>query len=136
LEERLARLEHAVAELRTENMQLREQLRLLGAKPEAGVPSEAASDALPAPRRARARWSVVALVASLILMPFLALTGLHMNAFQSTAVTALNAILLYVVGPAAWRLMIEGLVRAIPAVLFGQATRIAIEKWRKGGRAS
>lgn len=129
MEKRLTRLEQALEELRAENRALRDEVRQLRIRLAAsGEPAPAAATGGRSWRRAK--WSVIGLVLSLVLVPVVALSVLHMNAFQSTTIAAMNAVLLYLVGPSAWRLLAEGLVRAIPAVLFGHATRIAIEKWR------
>lgn len=143
--ERLKRMEQSLLQLTVENRQLleqllnenrqlREQLNALEAKMRPPTPAEVAARVAPPPAEMSTRRVVLSVIASVALVPVLAYTVLHMNAVQSTAVTAVNALLLYFLGPVAWRLLMEGVIRAIPAVLFGQATRIAIEKWRKGGK--
>jgi hypothetical protein len=148
VEERLKRVEASLLQLTVENRQLleqllnenrqlREQLDALEAKMRPPTPAEVAAEVAPPavdPKMSTHR-VVLSVIASIALVPVLAYTVLHMNAVQSTAVTAVNALLLYFLGPVAWRLLMEGLMRAIPAVLFGQATRIAMEKWRKGRKA-
>lgn len=129
MEKRMIRLEQALDELRADNRELRDEVRQLHIRLAA---AEGPLSAGGANGRSwlRARWSVIGLVVSLAVVPVVALSVLHMNAYQSTTIAALNAFLLYLVGPSAWRLLAEGLLRAIPAVLFGQATRIAIDKVR------
>lgn len=130
MEERLARLEGALEELRLESQQLRAQIQELRQQvDEMRVYDTAAPPA--AQRRFWARWSVVALVAALVAVPAVAFSVWHTNAFWSTTIAAVNGILLYIVGPGVWRLLIEGLFRAIPAVLFGQAARVAVENYRR-----
>lgn len=130
MEERLKRLEEAVEELRSENAELRRQVQDLREQT-ADLRMYEALPPATAQRRFWAKWSVVVLVAALITVPILAYTYGHINAFWSTAIGALNGLVLYIVGPGAWRLLIEGLFRAIPAVLFGQAARVAVDTYRK-----
>jgi hypothetical protein len=152
VEERLKRMEEALLQLTvenrklleqllSENRQLREQFGALEAQMRPPTPAEVAAEVLPSPVEAKTAKHRVALsvITSVALVPVLAYTVLHMNAVQSMAMTAVNALLallLYFLGPVAGRLLMEGLMRAIPTVLFGQATRLAIDKWRKGGKAS
>lgn len=130
MEERLTRLEEAVEELRSENAELRRQMRDL-CEQNADLRMYESLPPPTAQRRFWARWSVVVLVAALIAVPILAYTYGHTNAFWSTAIGALNGLVLYIVGPGAWRLLTEGLFRAIPAILFGQAARVAVDNYRK-----
>jgi hypothetical protein len=149
VEERLKRMEESLLQLTvenrklleqllSENRQLREQFAALEAKMRPPTPAEVAAQVAPPPAEDKTPTHRVALsvIASVALVPVLAYTVLHMNALQSTAMTAVSALLTYFLGPVAWRLLMEGLMRAIPTVLFGQATRIAMNKWRKGGKAS
>ena len=129
---RLARLEKAVAQLQAENEELRQRVAELAAR----LPNEEILDpvesATPSGRwkaQMRRRWPLVA-VALTIAVPLVALTVWHLDAFWSTAIGFLNGLLLYYIGPKAWALLIEGLFRAIPGVLFGQATRIALDRFR------
>lgn len=80
--------------------------------------------------RLRRRWPLVA-VALTIAVPLVALSVWHLDTFWSTTLGFLHGILLYYIGPRAWFLLIEGAFRAIPGVLFGQATRIAVDKFRE-----
>lgn len=132
MKERLERLETAVTELKQENKELREQLQAIAARlaevdPAMAVAVETAS---PGTQR-KAKWAVIGLVVSLVVMPVLAFTVGHLNGWWSTVLGALNAVILYLVGPGVYHLLIEGLVRAIPAVLLGQTTRVAIDKVRR-----
>jgi hypothetical protein len=129
VEERLTRLEEALEHLREENRQLREELELLRALVERDTVSAAALVTPEAGRRSRLLWLVLSLVG--IVLPVVALTIWHWNAFWSTLLGAAQALLVYFLGPSAMRLMAEGLVRAIPGVLLGQTTRIALDNMRK-----
>lgn len=133
MEERLARLEKAVAQLQAENQCLKLHVADLAARlpaeeaPEDGVESATLKGRWK--QQIRRRWPLVA-VALTIAVPLVALTVWHLDAFWSTAIGFLNGVLLYYLGPKAWALLVEGLFRAIPGVLFGQATRIALDKFR------
>lgn len=124
MEDRVAGLEQAVADLQQENARLREELVELRALITVGEPGRPRST-----RTFRARWSVLVLAVALVAVPAFAYSTLH-NGLVSTLIGALNGLILFIVGPGAWRLLIEGVFRAIPAVLFGQATRIAWEQYR------
>jgi hypothetical protein len=130
VEERLARLEEALEEFRAENRELRFQLNELRAQ------VKQAADALPpvtesqeSPRW-RTRWAVALLIFFIVVVPVVALTLGHVNAFWSTVIGTLNAMFVYFIGPGAIRLLAEGLLRAIPGILLGQSARIAVDKMR------
>ncbi len=130
LESRLAKLEAAVEALQAENRKLRDdlqdlQLQLADARELGSVGSS------PLPRKLPARWSVIVMALALLAVPILAITVWHANAFWSTTIGAVNGLVLYIVGPGVWRLLVEGLFRAIPGVLFGQAARVAVDKYRQ-----
>lgn len=137
MEERVNRLEQSLADLQRENRELREQLAALrGEMNRSRVESATRQEVggllgLPWRDRAWARWSVIALVIALVGVPVLAFTFGHVSAFWSTVIGAVNGVVLYLVGPGAMRLLIEGLFRAIPAVLFGQAARVAVDTYRR-----
>lgn len=160
MEERFAHVERAVADLEAENRRLRQEVEGLQARVstleqevsarverlEQGMTAlqdplqeaEAEDAATPSGQwkgRLRRRWPLVA-VALTIAVPLVALSVWHLDAFWSTAIAFLNGLLLYYIGPRAWALLIEGLFRAIPGVLFGQATRIAVDRFRKRRKAS
>lgn len=130
VEERVDRLEglvHALeketADLRTRVTELQQQL--------AEARLYAPAGETPAQRKFFAKWSVVVLITALIAVPSLALSVYHTNAFWSTFIAAINGLVLYIVGPGVWRLLMEGLFRAVPGVLFGQAARVAVDNYRK-----
>lgn len=144
MEERLAQVEKAIEQLQLENERLKQDVAALQDREEhwrqeledlAGrLPVESTPDDSTTPSgrwkgQMRRRWPLVA-VALTIAVPLVALSVWHLDAFWSTAIAFLNGILLYYIGPRAWALLIEGLFRAIPGVLFGQATRIAVDKYR------
>ncbi len=137
MEERLAQLEQAVSALQVENEQLKQDLSDLRSRFQALIGDQATEEEAHAEttRRGRIkswlrkRWPLVALALG-IAVPILALTVWHLDTFWSTFFAFLNGFLLYYVGPKAWALLIEGLFRAIPGVIFGQATRIAVDKYR------
>lgn len=130
METRLAKLEAALEELRAENCSLREELQNLKLQMSDAKASDTSAQP-EEPRKPSARWSVIVLALTLIAVPILAFTVWHTNAFWSTTIGALNGLILYIVGPSVWRLLIEGLFRAIPGVLFGQAARVAVDKYRQ-----
>jgi hypothetical protein len=130
VEERLDRLEQAIIALRMENQQLRTEVGSLKRKIYAAAEQQAEVADLEPPRF-KSRWAFVGLSVLVVALPVVALTVWNMNAFWSTTIGAVNGILLYLIGPGILRLLIEGLFRAIPGVLFGQATRIAVDKYRQ-----
>lgn len=135
MEDRLARLEQALEDLRSENGELRQELadlreRLIQSEA-AAVADEVHETDNAIRRRFKGRWSVVILIASIVVVPILALTIWHANAVVSTAIGALNALVVYFIGPGAVRLLVEGLLRAIPGVLLGQTARITVDNMRK-----
>lgn len=142
VDERLARLEQALEELRAENRQLRRDLTELqdrltesetaAAAAEAETEVETAEAVEAAERqRVKGRWGYVALIAGLVAVPILALTIWHANTFWSAVIGAVNALIVYFIGPGAVRLLVEGLLRAIPGVLLGQTARITVDNMRK-----
>lgn len=80
--------------------------------------------------RVRGRYSVAFLILGLILVPVALITIGHLNAFWSTVVASLNAVIFYFVGPSAYHLLVEGLIRAIPGILLGQTARVTVDKMR------
>lgn len=147
MEERLAQLEKAVATLQGENERLRQELEEAVAALKAqgeqlraelalltGGPADQAADEAASPSgllkgRLRRRWPLIA-VGLTVAVPLLALSVWHLDAAWSTVLAFLNGLFLYYIGPRAWALVIEGAFRAIPGVLFGQAARVAVEKFR------
>ena len=135
MEERLARLEQALDQLRTENGQLRQDLaevreRLI--QREAAAVAEGVHQTETAIRgRFKSRWTYVILIACIVVVPVVALTIWHANPVTSTAIGALNALIVYFIGPGAVRLLAEGLLRAIPGILLGQTARITVDTMRK-----
>lgn len=127
VEERLAKLEAAVAVLQAENLELRRELAQLQGR-EPGETDEATPKGR-AEWWLKKRWPLVALALT-IAIPVLSLTVWGLGAFRSTAIAFVNGLLIYLIGPQAWALFVEGIFRAIPGVLFGQATRIAVDKYR------
>lgn len=135
MDERLTQLEQAIEELRTENRQLRRDLselqeRLIQGEV-AAVADQCEANDTAIRRRFRGRWTWVILVASIVVVPVLALTIWHQNAVVSTVIGAVNALVVYFIGPGAVRLLIEGLLRAIPGVVLGQTARITVDNMRK-----
>lgn len=130
VEQRIARLEAALEELRQENRKLREDLQELRLQL---ADQQELDPAVPMhmQRKVPARWSVVALAVALVAVPVLAFSVWHTSALWSTTIGAVNGLILYMVGPGVWRLLMEGLFRAIPGVLFGQAARVAVDKYRQ-----
>ncbi|HWI52969.1 MAG TPA: hypothetical protein VNT01_12595 [Symbiobacteriaceae bacterium] len=135
MEERLARLEQALEELRAENGLLRRDLtelqERLANEEAAAVVDQVAETETAIRRRIKGRWIYAVLIASIVVAPVVLLTLRHTNAFVSTGVGALNALILYFIGPGAVRLLAEGLLRAIPGVLLGQTARITVDSMRK-----
>lgn len=137
MEERLKQLQEAISQSQHENRDLRGQLVELREQVSelrdqvADLRIYETSGPPPTQRKLRARWSVVVLAIALIGVPSLAFTFAHTNAFWSTFIAAVNGIVLYIVGPGVWRLLMEGLFRAIPGVLFGQAARVAVDTYRR-----
>ncbi|HWI63506.1 MAG TPA: hypothetical protein VNT75_16840 [Symbiobacteriaceae bacterium] len=135
MDERLTRLEQALEELRAENQALRRDIselqeRLIQGEAAAVADQVEANDTA-IRRRFRGRWTWVILVASIVVVPVLALTIWHQNAVVSTVIGAVNALVVYFIGPGAVRLLIEGLLRAIPGVVLGQTARITVDNMRK-----
>lgn len=140
MEQRVARLEQAMTELLQENRQLRAELEVLRAQvqqsiaaPSAETSAQQAAGAgttTAARRWWSSRWSLLALGLIVVVVPVLAFSLGHVNAFWSTIIGSLNALFFYFVGPGAVRLLIEGLVRAIPGIALGQTTRIFVDKMR------
>ena len=135
MDERLTRLEQALEELRAENRQLRRDLselqeRLIQGEVAAVADQVEANDTA-IRRRFRGRWTWVILIACIVVVPVFALTIWHQNALVSTVIGAVNALVVYFVGPGAVRLLIEGLLRAIPGVVLGQTARITVDNMRK-----
>jgi hypothetical protein len=126
-------LRAAIRALREEEQQLRSEAASLRAdleevRHQADLP-------LHPPAVSGTRWSGSRLLLALGLIallgaPILALSFWHLNALQSTVLTAVNAFLIYLFGPGIVRLLLEGFVRAIPGVLLGQTVRIAVDKFR------
>jgi O-antigen ligase len=133
--DRLARLEQELAELKAENRRLRGDLDHLRdeviAHMTAQLTVEAAASDAAVRTRLKGRWWYIILTTAVIVLPVVLLTILHANAFWSTVIGALNAIFVYMIGPAAVRLLAEGLIRAIPGVLLGQTARITLDKVRR-----
>ncbi|HEY3364538.1 MAG TPA: hypothetical protein VGK74_05755 [Symbiobacteriaceae bacterium] len=137
MEDRLAKVEQALKELQLENRQLRSDVKALrmavrareSAAPHAGDHAIAPAEVV-RQTRLRSRYSVAFLVLGLILVPLLAITVGHLNAFWSSVIGAINGIILYFVGPGAYHLLIEGLIRAIPGILLGQTARVTLDKMR------
>lgn len=135
MDERLARLEQAIAELRAENELLRRDLtdmreRLLQSETAAGAePVQETNTALRG--RSRSRWTWVVLGSCIVVVPILAVTLWHQSPVVSTGIGAVNALVVYFIGPGAIRLLIEGLLRAIPGVVLGQTARITVDNMRK-----
>lgn len=130
MEQRLASLEATVQELWAENRKLRQDLQDLRLQ----LAEQQALDSSAPPeeqRRLPARWAVIVLAIALVAVPILAFSVWHTSAFWSTTIGGVNALVLYIVGPGVWRLLMEGLFRAIPGVLFGQAARVAVDKYRQ-----
>lgn len=139
MNDRLTRLEKALEELRAENRELRAELQELrsqlpGAEAEEATEASLKAAAHEAQNRGRSiwrnRWSIIILGLCLVVVPIL-LWKSHLSTFWTTVVSAVNAIIVYFVGPGAIRLLIEGLVRAIPGVLLGQTARITVDSMRK-----
>lgn len=134
MDERIARLEQALEELRAENRELRRDLTALQERlsqdetAAAEVEADAESNAQ---KRFKARWGYVALISGLVAVPVLAWTIWHANTFWSAVIGAVNALIVYFIGPGAVRLLAEGLLRAIPGVLLGQTARITVDSMRK-----
>ncbi len=129
MEDRLAKVEQALAELREENRRLRQELEELKnrqIRPDGSEPDHLT----PTQRKMWRRWSVVVLVLSLVVVPVLLLTVWHTNAFWTTTISAANALVVYFLGTGGLRLLVEGAIRAVPAILLGQTTRIAVERFR------
>jgi hypothetical protein len=140
VEERLAQLERALEELRVQNQQLRSELNDLRERFEldsAAETTDSAETEGPATRRRRiwARWYVIAGIIFVVALPMVLTKLGHMDAISSTAIGFINAVVVYFIGPGAIRLLAEGLVRAIPGVLLGQTTRIAVDNMRKKRKA-
>lgn len=135
MDERLARLEQALEELRAENRQLRRDLtelqeRLVNEEAAAVVDQVAETDTA-IRRRIRGRWIYAILITCIVVAPVALLTLWHTNAFISTGIGAINALIIYFIGPGAVRLLAEGLLRAIPGILLGQTARITVDSMRK-----
>jgi lipopolysaccharide export LptBFGC system permease protein LptF len=141
VEDRLTSLEQAMVELREENRQLRQELAELrvqvqqsAAAPGTDTAAELAAASTATPHSARrwwsAKWPVVALFVFIVAVPVAFSSLGHLNAFWSTFIGTLNALFVYFIGPGAVRLLVEGLVRAIPGVALGQTTRIFVDKMR------
>lgn len=134
MEQRLERLEQAISELQTENRRLRTELEELRTQlerevePDAGIDSVIAS--APARRKFWSRWPGVVLIILIVVLPVVTLSFWHVNAFWSTFIGTLNGLFLYIIGPGIWRLLMEGLFRAIPGVLLGQSARLAVDRFR------
>lgn len=135
MDARLARLEQSLDELKAENRQLRgelEELRGRVCQPEPESEADKAEQESQSRSRQRGRWTAaLILLAGLIAVPTLVLTIWHPNAFWSTVVTSVNALLVYFIGPGAVRLLVEGLLRAIPGVVLGQTARITVDNMRR-----
>ena len=135
MDERLARLEQALEELRAENRQLRRDLtglqERLASEEAAAVVDQVAETETSIRRRLKGRWIYALLIACIVVAPVVLLTVRHKNAFLTTAVGAVNALIVYFIGPGAVRLLAEGLLRAIPGVLLGQTARITVDSMRK-----
>jgi cation transport ATPase len=141
VDERLARLEQALEELRAENRELRRDLtelqerltqtEMAATEAEADTAETAESAEATARQRAKGRWGYFALVSGLVAVPILAWTIWHANTFWSAVIGAVNALIVYFIGPGAVRLLAEGLLRAIPGVLLGQTARITVDSMRK-----
>jgi hypothetical protein len=138
VDERLARLEQAVQDLRDENQQLRRDMALLQERLEA--PSQTAASAESADdtcasaderRWFKSRWAYIGLVCGLIAVPILTLVFWRGSGAWSAVIGAVNALIVYFIGPGAIRLLAEGLLRAIPGVLLGQTARITLDNMRK-----
>lgn len=135
MDERLTKLEQALEDLREENRQLRRDLddlreRLI--QNEVAAVSDQVHETETAIRRPfRGRWTYIILIACAVVVPVVALTVWHTNALWSTVIGAINALVVYFVGPGAVRLLAEGLLRAIPGVLLGQTARITVDTMRK-----
>lgn len=148
MKEQLAQLEQAIEEIRLENRQLRVELAELRERLAANVQANTAADVaedsaqpdgeapespkweVKVKRRSWGRWSVVILSVCVIVVPF-AVLGSHLNAFWTTVLGALNALIVYFIGPGAIKLLAEGLLRAIPGILLGQTARITVDSMRK-----
>lgn len=130
MEKRLAKLEAALEDMRTENRKLREEVQNVQLQL-AEVRAYGDQGQSVQGRKLSTRWAVVVLAVTLIAVPVLAFTVGHTSAFWSTTIGAVNGLVLYIVGPGVWRLLGEGLFRAIPGVLFGQAARVAVDKYRQ-----
>lgn len=127
MDDRLARVEAALDELRLQNQQLQLEVQELRGQLANGV----VADTAPSLARGRARWTPLFLVLGLVVIPVIILTLWNVNAFWSATVGAVNGILFYLVGPKAIQLFIEGLFRAIPGIVLGQTTRIAVDTVRQ-----
>jgi len=134
VDERLARLEKALEELKAENRELRAEMKALRDRlieETADNIVENASAATPVRSKFRGRWTAIIALVCLVVVTVTVFTVWHPNAFWSTVVASVNALVVYFVGPGAVKLLVEGLLRAIPAVLLGQTTRIAVDNMRK-----
>jgi len=135
VEDRIAKLEQALVELRAENGQLRQDLADLRERlihSEAAAVAENVRETDTAIRkRFKGRWTYIVLIASIVVVPVIALTIWHQTPLVSTVIGALNALVVYFIGPGAVRLLAEGLLRAIPGVLLGQTARITVDSMRK-----
>ncbi|HYF93518.1 MAG TPA: hypothetical protein VD969_14995 [Symbiobacteriaceae bacterium] len=135
MEDRIAKLEQALVELRAENGQLRQDLADLRERlihSEAAAVAENVRETDTAIRkRFKGRWTYIVLIASIVVVPVIALTIWHQTPLVSTVIGALNALVVYFIGPGAVRLLAEGLLRAIPGVLLGQTARITVDSMRK-----
>jgi hypothetical protein len=137
VEERVARLEQALEEIRAENRQLRTELEELRAQVtlEEADASEAAAADTSARRSFWTRTLVIILSIFVVGVPVLLTTAGHIDAIWSAAIGFVNALVVYLIGPGAIRLLAEGLVRAIPGVLLGHTTRIAFDNIRNKKKA-
>lgn len=140
MEERLAQLERALEELQVQNQQLRSELNDLRERFDAEIAADSTAPAepeAPATRRRRiwARWYVIAGIIFVVALPMVLTKLGHMSAVSSAAIGFLNAVVVYLIGPGAIRLLAEGLLRAIPGVLLGQTTRIAVDNMRNKRKA-
>jgi|GEM_PF-6485230 len=130
MHDRLARLEKAMEELRAENRELRADVQEIRERiyRESGINVGVTT---PSRRRILMRWAVPLVSIVLVVVPVVVLTLNHATAFWSTVIGALNALFVYFVGPGAIRLLAEGLVRAVPGIVLGQTTRLAVDSMRR-----